>query len=310
MKCLSCETDLNSISKKRYHKKCAERLFGIEQEPSILFNYSEMATEAQKLVGQMSISGVQMKLSAKLNKKENTLESTPKGGNYILKPSPQHFPHIAENENLCMNLASELEIVTPSHGLLPLADGALIYVVKRFDRIYKKNNEIKLHVEDFAQLLEKRDKYFGSAEQIGNFLKRHSEIPFIDTQKLFIRTLFNFLIGNGDAHLKNFSMIRLPEKGYRLSEAYDIVSSRLALPKESEELALSINGKKNNLNLKDFEKLAYSLEIERKNFNRLTETASRLDRKIKNYVNSSFLPEELKRQFLSIFIERYKRLFK
>lgn len=266
-------------------------------------------TEAQKLIGQMSISGVQVKLSVRLNTLHDQLETTPHHGSYILKPSPNHLPFLAENENLFMNMAREFSIEVPPHGLLPLKDGKYAYVIRRIDRIFSKNRMIKRHMEDFAQLLERNDKYRGSIEQIGRFLIEHSSIPFIDTQKLFARVLYFFLIGNGDAHLKNFSMIRSIKNEYRLSEAYDIVSSRLVLPNEKDEMALTINGKKNNLTLSDFKNLANYLEMNNKTYAGWMNTARELDILFDHYVHASFLSDEMKARAISIFQERFQRLF-
>ena len=306
MNCLSCENKLSNADKEPYHAMCAKKLFGAAWVPSIDLTYRELATEAKKLVGRISISGVQEKLSVTLNRKSKTLEVAPEGGRYILKPSPAHFPHLAENENLCMNLAGEMAIETPSHGLIKLKDGNLAYLVKRFDR----EKDIKLHVEYFAQLLGKKDKYDGSLEQIGSFLMRRSEIPFIDAQKLFCRALFYYLIGNGDAHLKNFAMICLPDLGYRLSLAYDIASSRLAMSDESDELALTLSGKRNNIALNDIKKFANYLEISEKNYNRFIESARHLKTVFDSYLDRSFLPEKYKNNFRKIFQSRLGSIFK
>ena len=308
MKCFSCELDLPIQTTNGYHEICAKKLFGVSWTPQIRFASDRIATEAQKLIGKMSISGVQPKLSVKLNKADKILEVVASGGSHILKPSPEQFVHLAENENMCMNLARELSIEIPPHGLLPLADGKLAYIVKRFDRS-SVGEKPKLHVEDFAQILEKSDKYNGSIEQIGDAIKKFSTIPFIDTQKLFTRVLFNFLIGNGDAHLKNFSMIRYSQEGYKLSLAYDIVSSRLVMPNEADETALSINGKKNKITPNDFEALAKNLEIGDKQYSRILDMGRLLDNFFDDYLHKSFLPEELKWRFSDIFNKRYERLY-
>lgn len=309
MNCLSCEHILDNKSKNNYHLACSRKLFDTSWTPTLNFSGSEVPLKAREMIGKISISGVQPKLSIKVDKSSKSLIVTAKQGTHILKPSPDYFPHLAENENLCMNLAQEFSIETPPHGLLPLSDNQLVYIVKRFDRIFDGETETKIHVEDFTQLLEKDNKYNGSIEQIGNFLKKYSEIPFIDTQKLFIRTLFNFLIGNGDAHLKNFSMVRPLGKGYRLSNAYDIVNSRLVIPNETEEMALTINGKKNNISLKDFEVLAKTLEIHQKQYSNTLKIAQNLRFEIGNYTERSFLPADMKEKFISIFGLRYSRLF-
>lgn len=113
--------------------------------------------------------------------------------------------------------------------------------------------------EDFAQILGKNDKYDGSVEQIGRKLREISSAPGYDTQLFFERVVLNFILGNGDAHLKNYS-ISHKDDGIRLSPAYDIVCSKLVIPTE-EDSALTINGKKNGLSLDDFNKFAEHLNI-------------------------------------------------
>lgn len=304
MNCLACEQELQE-SNRPYHPKCAQTLFGSRVVPTIAFSYADVPLEAQKLVGKMSISGVQPKLSVAVGKDKKRLAVAPVGGTHILKPTPEIFPFLSENENLCMNLSREMQIETPPHGLVTMADDRRAYLVKRFDRDAKGG---KIPVEDFAQLLEKTDKYDGSIEQIGKFVKKNSCMPFIDTQKLFVRALFFFLIGNGDAHLKNFSMIRRPA-GYRLADAYDIVSSRLVMPSESDDMALTINGRKNRLMKKDFEALAKYLEITDKQRDRLWNIARGLEAKVGAYIRRSFLPRQQEDEFISIVQERHAQLF-
>lgn len=285
----------------------SKNIFGVSWVPKLKFKYSEIPAEAQKLVGKMSISGVQPKLSMRLDKKERALVVAPSGGTYILKPSPEQWPNLAENEAFCMDLAGALSIEVPLHTLLPLADKKLVYIVRRFDRLETNEGLIKVPVEDFAQLLEAKDKYSGSAEQIGKFIVQHSDIPFIDTQKLFIRLMFYFLIGNGDAHLKNFSMVRLAN-GYRLAPAYDIVSSRLAIPNESEEMAITINSKKSKLAKKDFDSLAGHFEIGSKVYKKMIEKYVGLRAILKTQAARSSLDQPAQKRFITIFEERFERL--
>lgn len=304
MNCLSCELKIEKKSGIPMHLLCARKLFESSFVPKINFGYADIQQEAQKLIGKMSISGVQPKLSVAMNKKEKTLEVASSGGTHILKPSSESFPFLSENENLCMNLARKMAIETPPHGLVKMSDGRLVYVVRRFDRGEKGE---KIHVEDFSQLLGKSDKYDGSVEQIGKFLKRHSSAPFIDTQKLFIRILFYFLIGNGDAHLKNFSMVQ-SVAGTRLAPAYDIVSSRAALSSESDEMAITVNGRKNRIDMRDFEILADTLEINGKRRDQLVGSARFLNANIRLSLANSFLPDKWKAKLESVFEERFKRL--
>ncbi|MFH1868475.1 MAG: HipA domain-containing protein [Candidatus Omnitrophota bacterium] len=252
--CFLCGKDTKGEN--NYHGPCLKGLFGVNYCPKIDFALNEVSAKAQEMAGKLSMSGVQAKLSMKLNQTSKKLEITADNGEYILKPRTDTFPNIPQNENLCMNIASSLEIAVPSHSLIRLKDNSLAYIVKRFDRVKGK----KLHQEDFSQILEEKDKYKGSLEEIGHKLREISEVPGLDLQLFFERILLFFIIGNGDAHLKNFSIIYDEEEYIRLSPAYDIVSSKLVIPGE-EDLALSMNGKKNKITGKDFEQFAKTLKI-------------------------------------------------
>ena len=238
------------------NEKFLKDMFNSSKWPVINFTLADISQEAQKLTGKLSISGVQPKLSVKLDKKNNVLIPAAEGGEYILKPQTSTFPNIPENEQCCMDIAKELEIDVPLHCLIPLKDKSLAYVVKRFDR----EKGVKIHQEDFAQVLELTDKYTGSVEQIGRRLKEISSAPGYDAQLLFERVVLNFIIGNGDAHLKNYSISYLDKDNIRLTPAYDIVCSKLVIPDE-EDSAITINGKKNKLQREDFDKLAEYFHI-------------------------------------------------
>jgi serine/threonine-protein kinase HipA len=257
MICLICTE--NTDGEQRYHKNCLKNLFGTYEVPKIDFNLSDISIEAQKMAGKLSISGVQPKISVKLNKNNNKIEMVSETGEYILKPQSQSFYHLPENEFTCTILAKKMGIDVPGVALMELKDGSFAYIVKRFDR----DRGEKIHVEDFVQILSKKDKYKGSYEEIGKKLKSISEIPGLDVQLLFERILFYFIIGNGDAHLKNFSIKYGTENQIRLAPAYDVVSSKIVIPNE-EDLALTINGKKNKINKDDFYKFSEFLGINKK----------------------------------------------
>ena len=279
--------------------KFLKEMFGINQVPKISLSLQDIPLKAQDMAGKMSISGVQPKLSLKLDKNSGELVVAPTGGEYIFKPQIPAFPYIPENENCCMDIAGALEINVPPHCLLTLKDGTLAYIVKRFDRRGKE----KIHQEDFYQILEKTDKYLGSLEQIGKKIKEISAVPGLDVQLFFERVILNFLLGNGDAHLKNFSISHHPD-GIRLSPAYDIVSSKLVIPKE-EDSALTINGKKNNLTHNDFSALAEYLKIPQKI---RYEKFSGKTTLVKPLIQESQLPKDFKANFIEIVLSRYDRL--
>jgi len=251
--------------------KQIREMFGMNKMPRISLSLRDVPLKAQEMAGRMSISGVQPKLSLKPDKSLEELVIAGEGGEFILKPQLQQFPNIPENENCCMDIAQDLGIEVPPHCLLPLTDGTLAYIVKRFDR---------------------RD-----TEEI-------SAVPGLDGQLFFERVVLNFLIGNGDAHFKNYSVLYHEDNGIRLSPAYDIVCSALVIPNEGDS-ALTLNGKKNNLVRGDFDALADALETPQKI--RYEKFEGKADG-IRRLAEDSKLPGDFKKRFLEIVASRYVRL--
>ncbi len=300
-RCLSCGKEIEK--KERLHKKCIRNLFKVDYFPEIELSLKEVSIKAQQTAGKLSISGVQPKLSIRLNRENKKLETVSMGGEYILKPQVITYPNLPQNENLCMTLASNFGIDVPPHSLLKLKDNSWAYIVKRFDR---EKGE-KIHQEDFFQILGKKDKYQGSLEEIGKKITNISEIPGLDVQLFFERILFFFIIGNGDAHLKNFSVIYDRHGHIRLSPAYDIVSSKLVIPGE-EDFALPIQGKKNNINGKDFIKFLNFLKIPEKAGMNILLKFSNQKQLILGIIKDSILEDGEKQKLLKIVTERYSRL--
>ena len=304
--CLSCQKSLSDAqSWEGYHFACSRKLFGTGKPPKIPFNTLDIAGEAQKMAGKISISGVQPKLSIFHDRKKHQLIVAEAGGEYILKPQTERFLSLPENENLCICLASIYGIKVPYHGLLSLEDGRLAYVVKRFDRT---EDGSKLQQEDFQQLLQTEDKYNGSYEQMAKCIKQYSDTPGLDLVDLFERALLFFVLGNGDAHLKNFSLVREKSAGYHLSPVYDIVNSRLVLANEREEMCLSIQGKKNRLSMKDFLQLSKHLSLHEKQVNNVVSRLINLKSSFEEMIKTSFLNQKLRKGFLEIFRARIKRI--
>ncbi len=299
--CFSCG---NKISENLiFHQKCLKALFGVSYIPRINLSLNELTIKAQEMAGKLSISGVQAKLSMKLDKKSKTLISVAAGGEHILKPQTGIYEQIPENENLCMTIAGQIGLDIPPHALIKLKDGSSAFIIKRFDR----KNGGKINQEDFCQILEKskRDKYTGSLEQIANKLNEISAIPGLDIQRVYERALFFFIIGNGDAHLKNYSINYTDMHNIRLSPAYDIVSSKLLIPGE-EDCAITVNGKKNNLGIRDFLSFSEKYNIPEKITGRL------LDKKqlIISSIKTSQLNSDFRKKLTAIVLERFSRLTK
>ena len=267
----------------------------------------EQRQEALSRAGKMSIQGVQLKLSAVLAVKAGTFEIVDRHGRFILKPPSRDFPELPENEDLTMRMAAAAGIEVPLHGLVRSRDQSLTYFVKRFDREGRK----RVPLEDFAQLsgASRETKYESSMEKVAAVVEAFCTFPAIERVKLFERTLFSFLTGNEDMHLKNFSLIARHDR-IDLAPAYDLLNSTLAIGNAQQELALPIRGKKSNLTRND---LLNYFAAERLNINPrvLAEVIERFRRAFEKWdrlIAASFLSIRKKEQYADALAERKARL--
>lgn len=273
------------------------------------FPYSKekQIMESRKRSTKMSIQGVQPKLSAVFSDNSKTFEIVDTGGTYIIKPQTPDYDYAPENEDLTMKLAALFQLETPVHGLIYSEDGSLSYFIKRFDRTSKNK---KLQVEDFAQLSHKnrKTKYDSSMENVVKIVDTYCTMKSLEKNKLFYLTLFNFITGNEDNHLKNFSLI-IKNGTVSLSPCYDLINTTI-LGYDREETALPIDGKKRNITpntlFKYFAKERLGLE------DRIIEKA-KTDLKSAHpcwmeLIGRSFLPDEYKQNYIEVVESRLSRL--
>lgn len=271
------------------------------------YDQQEQMEIARRMAKKISIQGVQPKFSVVLLEREQSFKEVENNGKFILKPQVQAYKQLPENEDLTMQLVAMTGLNVPWHGLIKCTDDSLSYVVKRFDRTIKE----KIPMEDFSQLIgASRDtKYDVSFEKVAETIEDHCTYPIIENFKLFQRIILAFLLGNEDFHLKNISLITAGDK-VQLSPVYDFVNSSIANPNAEEEMALSINGKKKNLNkndlLKSFaENILFlpSAKIEKETTRLLSFTPS-----WKKKIEQSFLSETLKEKYKQLIDARAARL--
>ena len=309
-KCLYC---YNSLEKNEinFHPACSRKFFGKRIPPEIDFGIDDVKELAIKILGKsMSVTGVQPKLSLDYEKKgemKNRLTIVGLWGRYILKPPFEDYPQMPEIEDLTMHLAELLRINTALHSLIKLKSGELAYISKRFDRIKKD----KLHLEDMAQLTGTltEHKYRSSMEKIGKTMLKYSNFPGNDAIRLFEITLFSYITGNSDMHLKNFSLIRDQDGEIILSPAYDLLSTKLLIPSDEEELALTLNGKKNNIRKKDFDYFGDKLLINKKALSEIYNNFKISFPLLNDFIFKSFLSGDMKEKYSQLISKRYKILF-
>jgi serine/threonine-protein kinase HipA len=208
-----------------------------------------------------------------------------------------------------MRLAASAGIEVPLHGLVYAKDGTLTYFIKRFDRAAKG---AKLAVEDFAQLTggSRDTKYHSSMERVVRVIQTHTTFPLVECTRLFRLTLFNYLVGNEDMHLKNFSLLTRGDK-VELSPAYDLVNTTIALRRPQEELALPLKGKQRNVTRNDLVRYfgRERMRLEQKVVDKTLDQLAGATREFDELINRSFLSEALRERYLSLVSERASRLF-
>jgi serine/threonine-protein kinase HipA len=208
-----CKISLKKLtgkqSKAGYHNTEFKALFGSTKvNPCLPFSRSELLQSSTQNTRGMSISGVQQKLSLKKND-EHELVATAEGGEYILKPSPEAYPHAAENEHAAMQVSRLMGIDTARCGLVSFVDGELAYITKRFDR---QTVGSKLHQEDLMQCadLPSENKYSLTYEEAGKLIDTVTHGKQAVVLDFVRRVILAYVTGNDDLHMKNFSVQRLP----------------------------------------------------------------------------------------------------
>lgn len=308
-KCLYCYQPLETSGD--FHEKCAKQFFGTSEVPILTYSLNDMSELAKQVVERsVAVPGVQPKLSMSMIKEktdgpENRLTVVGAlGGNYIFKPPSEHFPEMPENEHVTMRIAEAFGIKVVESSLIRLQSGELSYITKRIDRTIKGE---KIHMIDMFQITEAFDKYKSSMEKVGKALRENSDNTLLDLLSFFELSLFSFLTGNNDMHLKNFSMIKT-RSGWTLSPAYDLLNVRIANPEDKEELALTLGGKKKKLNRVYFERFGEGLGLTPKQIQGVFKRFEKNKEKAFTWIDQSFLSNIMKEAYLDILNERYSKI--
>jgi serine/threonine-protein kinase HipA len=299
-RCLFCYQELENDQ--QYHARCCKKFFGTNTLPELHLDKKLLNELATKTVNKrIAITGVQPKLSVDLEKETGGERLTIVGlwGQYILKPQHDEFQFMPETEDLTMHLADLFKIKTCQHALIPTSEGHLAYIARRFDR--EKGQ--KIHVEDFCQIsgFLTEQKYKGSYEKIGKLVAQYCTNKGLDTLNFFELVLFSYLTGNNDMHLKNFSVIHHSDHTISLSPAYDLLNVNLVFPDDPDELALTLNGRKRKIAKADFDTFAKGLNLPEKAVSNIYAKFAEAGKKVKEVIQSSFLPEDWKQRYLEIW---------
>lgn len=307
-KCLSCYQDLDEMHGNDYHPECIKAFYGTKHAPVLPYRLSEMEKLAKKAAElSITVPGIQPKLS--LGWIKNELKKGHHGrltimdaleGHYILKPQNAEYPQMPENEHLSMKLANLFKIDIVPVNMIRLESGELCYITKRIDR---NQNGSKRHMIDFLQILELTDKYMGTMESLGKTIGDLSVNTLLDKLRFFEIAVFNYIIGNNDMHLKNFSMW-LSDMGWVLSPFYDLLNVKIILPKDKEDVALLLGGKKENFNKGYFDRFATVLKLNDKQINAVYKRLTKWIPEAINLIDRSFLSDDRKEAYKELIAER------
>lgn len=317
MRCLCCGKTLAANASQEeiragWHKSCIKKFFGKSSMPQVSISSEALEKLAAEYVGNgYTVTGVQKKLSLALSNEDGaglrlSLVNYPTG--YIFKPQTAEFRALPEAEYLVMSMAETTKIKTVPFALVQNSS-ELAYITKRIDR---NDCAHKLAMEDFCQLDGRltEDKYKGSYERCAKVVERYSSTPGLDMADLYLRIVFSFAVGNSDMHLKNFSLIETTEGSgvYHLSEAYDMLPVNVVMPADTEELALTMNGKKKNIRRKDFLAFAEKCGIESRAAEKMIGKIVSLQGKYVEMCRESYLPEDMKEALEDLIKQRIATL--
>lgn len=306
-RCLYCYKNLDG-GLLDFHPKCAKSFFGTEEAPVLPYRLDEMEILAKEAVeNSVTVPGVQPKLS--LGWVKDVLNDRHQGrltimdalkGQYILKPQNAQFNQMPENEHLSMKLAELFKIRAVPSSMIRLATGELCYITKRIDR---NADNSKNHMIDFLQILELEHKYKGSMELVGKKIGELSINVLLDKRRFFELAVFNYVIGNNDMHLKNFSMLK-GALGWALSPAYDLLNVKIILPKDKEDTALLLGGKKLNFNKGYFDRLGDVLQLNKKQVQTIYSRLALWHPKAIALIDDSFLNDENRLAYKDLIQQR------
>ncbi len=311
-RCLCCNEEIKNPTKYEteagWHEKCIKSFFGTDKLPEIDCSEKELESLANKTVNKgLTVPGVQKKLSLHLKSVDRvpklTIVDYPTG--YILKPQSNEYTALPEAEFLSMKMAEKAGIKTVPNGLI-YTGGQYAYITKRIDR----TKEGMLAMEDFCQLSGKptSEKYHSSYENCGKIIKAFSQNVGIDLAEFYYRLLFCFVTGNSDMHLKNFSLVENgPEtREFGLSAAYDLLPVNVILPSDQEQMALSLNGKRNHIRKKDFSILAENIGVHKKAAEKMMHQIVQYKDGFINEIESSIIPDQMKEEMITLVEDRMK----
>ena len=306
-----------------YTRTCLKRVFNGSKVNHVLPYVSLQSNHNsedsfEENASRISISGVQEKFSIIQLKNKIRLTKEGEQGTHILKPIPsvsKNADQMPANEHLTMQIAQQVfGIETAENALIFFGNDDPAYITKRFDVV---PGGLKLAQEDFASLAGKSPqthgtdyKYLGSYWDLFELMRENLPSYKVESLKLFKLLVFNYLFSNGDAHLKNFSIIETPQGDFKLSPTYDLLNSRIHI--EDKDFALDeglIPARMGQGNVaKQFRLLADYAGIPEKQKNAIMALMVSKTEQVTNLIAASFLKDRIKRSYLQGYQLKLKKL--
>jgi serine/threonine-protein kinase HipA len=274
----------------------------------------------------LSISGAQEKYAAHIQGGKICLCTAGELTTHILKPAPMakisYRKQIPANEHLTMQIARQVYgIVTADNGLCFSADNQVAYITRRYDIT---SEGTKLRQEDFCALLGRSEeidgkdfKYQGSYEDMANIIKRYIPAWPVAMERFFRLVVFNYIYGNGDAHLKNFSVLYHEDGDVQLAPAYDLINTHLHLNDSDFAMrdGLSTTLEKSDAYVRtghpcqdDFRRFGWLIGLSPKRVEAVLQPFMTFPDKVRQLIaRSYFSDEKFRRSYSRIIEERHQR---
>lgn len=316
MNCLICLKAITGSKPSQYHGSCLDQMFGSRKlDLELAESRTDLVRAMPRRTQGFSISGVQMK--AQMAVQDGRLQLIDSGGEFIVKPSPEEYPFVAENEHATLTLMSKVGFPVPPCGLIKLKDGHLVFAIRRYDRDLDEGS--KLHQEDAMQALGVSNvdpSYKYTAASYQTVLEMvNSNAGAAVAMELLERLVFSYLVGNDDHHLKNISFLHEPL--FRLTPAYDVLASSLYGSKADSPLALkmltagepSYYGTMGNgyYSGSDFVELGTKAGLREATVRkRVAGVANRVEKFAPDIVEASFMPDNMKARYHDLVVDRLR----
>ena len=315
-----------------YSPRAVKMLFdGVAVSPFIDIDFEDEQFQQQAIenMGNMSISGAQEKFSAVVDNGKIRLSHRGEQATYILKPAPHNLSlsarkQIPANEHLTMQIATQVYgIRTALNGLCFSSSGQPVYITKRFD----VSSGLKdCSQEDFASILQMTEegsdsnfKYHGNYAMIADAIRKIVPAWMPQMEQFFRMVVFDYLFGNEDAHMKNFSIINRDGE-YFLAPAYDLINTSVHVQSDADlgligglspEIETSdVYDKSGHLCRLDFERFAERIALPKKRADLVLNMYMDIPQQTYELIDCSYLDNKMKRNYKRIIEERRQRFIR